>query len=160
MLIVHLGTHTHFSPHTQWDAHGVCQVGSGGQLHGTVWLTCTISSCVPACPLRVRAYSVCISHVYTATNAHFDPLLTLHPPSSPSSPHHFIHRPKSLKTFQAFSSLFSSSRQFEEGFLNDPLIIGSGVTLVFQLRLLAFLLPFPLLLLLLLLLSSLSLPVF
>lgn len=40
--------------------------------------------------------------------------------------------PESLKTFQAFSSLFSSSRQFEEGFLNDPLIIGSGVTLVFS----------------------------
>lgn len=33
------------------------------------------------------------------------------------------------KTFQAFSSPCSSSRQIEEGFLNDPLIIGSGVTL-------------------------------
>lgn len=58
--------------------------------------------------------------------------------------HHSVHRPESLKTFQAFSSLFSSSRQFEEGFLNDPLIIGSGVTLVFQLCLLAFLPPPPL----------------
>lgn len=35
------------------------------------------------------------------------------------------------KTFQAFSSPCSSSRQIEEGFLNDPLIIGSGVTLGF-----------------------------
>lgn len=57
-------------------------------------------------------------------------------------PHyHFVHRPESLKTFQAFPLLLSSSRQFEEGFLNDPLIIGSGVTLVFQPCLLAFLLP-------------------
>lgn len=63
------------------------------------------------------------------------------PPTHPLR--HFVHLPKSLKTFQAFCSLFSSSRQFEEGFLNDPLIIGSGVTLVFQLRLLAFLLPPP-----------------
>lgn len=46
------------------------------------------------------------------------------------------------KTFQAFSSPCTSSRQIEEGFLNDPLIIGSGVTLGFffsQRRLHAFL---------------------
>lgn len=68
-----------------------------------------------------------------------------------SRPSHFVPPPpifllKMSKTFQAFSSLYSSSKQIEKSFLNDPLIIGSGVTLVFQLCLCAFLpppLPFP-----------------
>lgn len=94
--------------------------------------------------LYVWTYSVCIRQ----PNMFTSPLCSIF---VAPLPHHFTHRPKSLKTFQAFSSLFSSSRQFEEGFLNDPLIIGSGVTLVFQLRLLAFLSSPP---------SSLSLPVF
>lgn len=91
-------THTFFH-HSQWDAYGVCQVGSGGQLHGTVWPTCTMSSCVPVCPLCVRAYSVCISHVYTSTNVHFDP-----PPQPPiPAPLH-----PSPKISQNLSSLFLS----------------------------------------------------
>lgn len=77
----------------------------------------------------------------TAQHVYMSPALYYNPPSPPL--HHFVHCLKSLKTFQAFSSLFSSSRQFEEGFLNDPLIIDSGVTLAFQVCLLAFLLPFP-----------------
>lgn len=75
-------------------------------------------------------------HVYTSPALFCTPTTTTTTSTTTTSP-----IAQNLKTFQAFSSLFSSSRQFEEGFLNDPLIIGSGVTLVFQLRLLAFLVP-------------------
>lgn len=44
---------------------------------------------------------------------------------------HSDHRSESLKTFQAFSLFSLTSRQFRDGFLNDPLIIGSRVSLFF-----------------------------
>lgn len=81
----------------------------------------------------------CVPYTYVCTH-----LTTFFPVPSYFVPPPPIFLLKMSKTFQAFSSLYSSSKQIEKSFLNDPLIIGSGVALVFQLCLCAFLPPTPL----------------
>lgn len=96
-----------------------------------------------------RAFSdvdtVCAVCIPTVQHVYLIFVQTIHPSIHPAASSllaifHLLLRIS--KTFQAFSSPCSSSRQIEEGFLNDPLIIGSGVTLGFffsQRRLHAFL---------------------
>lgn len=76
---------------------------------------------------------------------HISDLMFTHPQRSrvppPPALFYFPCCQKCLKPFRPFSSLCCSSTRIEERFLNDPLIIGSGVTLVFQLGLRAFLPP-------------------